>query len=125
VEWVRALVAAGGHPIYLTGRAEKTRALSLEVLQAAGFPEGTLFLKPNPGPGVQKEATHAFKGRITRSEVPQLGTVVAAFDNEPANCNAFRESAPADAAVVFLDTLYPDDSPALGAGIDTLPDFLE
>ena len=125
VEYVRALVAAGAHPVYLTGRQEQTRQLSQEVLDGAGFPAGTLFLKPNPGPNVPKESTPAFKGRIARSEVPNLGLAVAAFDNEPANCNAFRESLPAAATVVFLDTLYPDDSPALTAGIDALPDFLE
>ena len=124
VDYVKAVVAAGGHPIYLTGRKEDMRALSLEVLRAAGYPEGTLFLKDSNLPG-SKEPTPAFKGRITREKLPALGIAVAAFDNEPANSNAFRENLPAEARSVFVDTIYPDDSPGLIEGIDTIADFLD
>ena len=38
---------------------------------------------------------------------------MAAFDNEPANCNAFREALPATTRVVFLDTLYDPLGPTI------------
>lgn len=128
VEFVNALSDAGAHVYYVTGRKVTAEKLSREVLAAAGFPvepHATLVLKPIPASGAPKEETSAFKGRVTRETIAQQGTIVAAFDNEPGNCNEFRRSIPEGARSVFVETLWPAESPDLVGGIDTIPDFLD
>lgn len=131
-EAVASLVAEGATIVYLTGRKTFVSDFSERALAANGFPTpgpGVLmFHKPKSYPGQAdptKLHTDDFKGLITRVELPKHGVVVAAFDNEPKNCLAFRASSPADAIVVHLDTLYDADSPALGDGIEVIPDLLE
>ena len=117
VEYVRAVQAAGARVAYVTGRTEPKRALSEQVLRQWGFPvEGALrWFKPLSWSG----STASYKGRVVRQSLPGYGQVVACFDNEPANCNAFETAAPG-AIQVFLDTLYPSDSPALLSGVETI-----
>ncbi|MEZ6189353.1 MAG: hypothetical protein R3F62_30670 [Planctomycetota bacterium] len=124
VEAVRSL-APDALIVYLTGRKTFVADFSERALAEAGFPTPSdpgagpgvlLFHKPKSYPGQQDPAklhTDDFKGLITRVELPKHGVVVAAFDNEPKNCVAFRASAPADAIVVHLDTLYPAEDAEL------------
>ena len=70
-------------------------------------------------PASSSTSIATYKGRLCRDELPRFGVVVATLDNEPANCNAFSAAAPR-ALHVFLDTRYPDDSPALLTGIETI-----
>jgi hypothetical protein len=114
LDYVLAVRAAGGRVAYVTGRSESARNVSEQVLEAAGFPlTGTLrYFRP-----ASESSIPAYKGRVARQSLPHYGEVVATFDNEPANCDAFERAAPA-ATNVFLDTRYPDDSPALLAGVE-------
>lgn len=77
-------------------------------------------MKPDPAPGEPKLETAEWKGKTTKEQVVPMGKIVAAFDNEPVNCNAFRESAPQSTRVIFVDTLYKPDSPALLDRITTM-----
>jgi phosphoglycolate phosphatase-like HAD superfamily hydrolase len=123
VAYVKRLADAGARIVYLSGRKANTRQQTLDALRAAGFPTGqgtTLFVKPDPAPGEPKLETAEWKGKVTKEQVLPMGKVVAAFDNEPVNCNAFRESLPAATRVIFLDTLYKPDSPPLLDRITTM-----
>jgi hypothetical protein len=116
VDFVKAVQAAGGRVAYVTGRSDSRRQVSEDVLARAGFPvQGTLrYFRPASSASIP-----AYKGRVTRDELPRYGVVVACIDNEPANCNAFRYAAPR-AVQVFFDSQYPTDSPALAAGVETI-----
>lgn len=126
VAYVRRLHDLGVHLVYLTGRKTSAGPATRSALEAAGFPvdgQTTLLLKPDPAPGEPRLETAEWKGLMARTTIAALGTVVGAFDNEPINCNALREHLPAATHVVFLDTLYKPDSPALLGGVVTLVDF--
>lgn len=128
VAYVNRLHGLGAKVVYLTGRKTGAKAPSLEALRVAGFPTGertTIFVKPDPVPGQPKLETAEWKGLETRTSILPMGTLVAAFDNEPVNVNALRESVPATAHVVFLDTLYKPDSPALLGEVVTIRDYVE
>ena len=114
---VQAVEQAGGRVVYVTGRSERRRAASEAVLRAAGFPvEGALrYFRPAD----DQRSSASYKAIVARHYLPRHGEVVAAFDNEPANCNAFLWANP-QALTVHLDTLYPAASPALAAGVEVL-----
>ena len=121
VEFVRACYDAGAILVYLTGRdlplmGEGTFA----SLRDLGFPIGVaateLVLKPDATmPDVD------FK-RLTAPDLARVGHVIAAFDNEPANCNVMLAHYP-DAHVVFVDTQHTPGAPELGAGVCVVRDF--
>lgn len=124
VKYVEKLVKAGARIVYVTGRREKTKDACLDVLLENDYPAdepGNLFCKPNNVPGQPKISTEAFK-EATAKKLAQEGTIVAAFDNEPGNANAFLKAAP-KAKVAWLETMWKPDSPELVDGIFTLADF--
>ncbi|MBL4847638.1 MAG: hypothetical protein JKY65_19145 [Planctomycetes bacterium] len=123
IDYVKRCEAAGATIVYVTGRKERWRAQCLAVIRLSGLPDEHLYMKPPVPAGQPKLATHAFKAQVTRGPISGLGTIVAAFDNEPSNANAFRESLPAAGHSVWLDTLWKPSSPALIAGIETLKDY--
>jgi len=120
VAYVNRLADAGARVVYVTGRTEDGREGSLEALRAAGYPteDVPFFLKPEE-PYMK---TAVFKGRVARDELPQLGVPVAAFDNEPGNCNAFLRNLPG-AVVVFMQTMHKPWAPELEEGIPGIPHF--
>ena len=107
--------------VYLTGRDSPNMLVgTASSLRTHGFPVGlahtAMVLKPDfdtPDLDFKSDATQFISG---------LGTVVAAFDNEPANCNLFREKYP-DAVVGFLDTAMAPNAPPLQSHIVHLIDF--
>ena len=111
VEFAKACYEAGAVLVYFTGRDLPLMGIgSFQSLRDLGFPIGIvgteLVCKPDA-----KIPDELFK----RSEGPKLlrvGRVVAAFDNEPANCNAFLEMNP-DAEIVFVDTQHLPGAPPL------------
>jgi hypothetical protein len=121
--YVEKLVKAGAKIVYVTGRRETYRAQSLKVLADAGFPAETIFLKPVTQAGQPKISTHEFKEATAKGPVAAMGRVVAAFDNEPENCNAFRRALPQDGRVIWLDTLYKPTSKITEPAIDVIRDF--
>jgi hypothetical protein len=120
--FARACYDAGASLVYLTGRDLPQMGLgTFGSLRNLGFPIGVcgteLVLKPDP-----KMLDFEFK----RSEAPKLarvGRVVAAFDNEPANCNVFLAQFP-DCASVLVDTQHAGGAPPLSDGVKVIADFV-
>lgn len=121
VAFVKELYEAGATMVYLTGR-DVPGMLSgcADSLRANGFPVGLIrtmmILKPD-----FKTADLSFKTEAA-SFISQTGTVVAAFDNEPGNCNLFLKSWP-DALSVFLNTTCAPNPPPLLDGVVTIERF--
>jgi hypothetical protein len=121
VELARACYEAGASLVYFTGRDLPLMGIgSFQSIRDLGFPIGVvgteLVCKPDA-----KIPDELFK----RTEGPKLvrvGRVVAAFDNEPANCNAFLEMNP-DAEVVFVDTQHLPGAPPLDSRVHVVTDF--
>jgi hypothetical protein len=121
VAFARACYDVGATIVYFTGRDLPLMGLgSFQSLRDLGFPIGVVGteLVCKPEASIHDEA---FK----RSEGPKLrriGQVVAAFDNEPGNCNAFLEMHP-DADVVFVDTQHLPGAPRLEDRVHIVGDF--
>jgi hypothetical protein len=117
----RACYDAGATLVYFTGRDLPAMALgSFESLRDLGFPIGVvgaeLVCKSDPNiPDEQYKRTEGPK-------LARIGRIVAAFDNEPGNCNAFVEIAP-DADVVFVDTQHLPGAPPLDPRVHVIADF--
>ena len=121
VVFVRMLVHRGARVVYLTGRDIARMQVGTErALKKAGFPpvptEATLILKSD-----YKQKDAVFKEQACAS-ILKMGTVIAAIDNEPGNCNVFRKTFPG-ASVVCIDTQHSPTAPPLDPGIALLPDF--
>jgi hypothetical protein len=122
VEFARACHDAGAIVVYLTGRDLPLMGTgTFASLRDLGFPIGVpgteLVLKPDAS-----MPDEAFK-RAIAPELARVGHVVAAFDNEPANCNVMRAHYP-DAQVVFVDTQHLPGAPPLDAGVSIVRDFV-
>jgi len=119
--FAKACYEAGANVVYLTGRDLPQMGVgTFGSLKSLGFPIGLcgteLVLKPDP-----KMLDFEFK----RSEAPKLarvGRVIAAFDNEPENCNVFLGQFP-DADSVLVDTQHAGGAPPLADGVKVIPDF--
>jgi hypothetical protein len=121
VELARACYEAGATIVYFTGRDLPLMALgSFQSLRDLGFPIGVvgteLVCKPNA-----TLPDEAFK-REEGPKIARIGEVVAAFDNEPGNCNAFLEMYPAS-DVVFVDTQHLPGAPALAPRVQVVADL--
>ena len=119
--FLNSLKAQGFVLAYLTGRhtsgMEKgTRKSFLDNGVPAG-PEEVFFFKPTFEMGDRE-----FKASVLKS-VADLGTLVAAVDNEPANVNLFRAGFP-DGRAIWIDTLTSPEPEILAEGIDRVgPEF--
>lgn len=119
--YAQAVHDAGAIVVYLTGRDLPNMALgSFASLRDNGFPIGVigteLVVKP------RFETPDADFKRAVAPELARLGTVIAAFDNEPANVNLFLEAHP-ECAGVFLDTQYAPDPPPLDPRAEVIHSF--
>lgn len=122
VELARKVHAAGAWVTYLTGRhLPEMGPPTLVALQRWGFPIATgranLHMKPNAA-----VADLAFK-RLALEEIDRWGTVVATFENDPANANHLVARYP-DALNVLLDTVCALDAPEPDARLVRIRDFL-
>lgn len=100
--FVRGVWEAGATVAYCTGRHEPMREGSIESLRLGGFPvpEGervTLIMKPT------FDVTDDDFKRMAHARLRELGTVIAAFDNEPTHINDYHRAFP-EAHVVHLAT---------------------
>src|SRR6185369_858456 len=121
VELARACYEAGATLVYFTGRDLPFMSIgSFQSLRDLGFPIGMvgteLVCKPDA-----KIPDEAFK-REEGPKIARIGRIVAAFDNEPGNCNAFLEMSP-DADVVFVDTQNLPGAPALASRVHVVGDL--
>ena len=120
-DYVRAILAAGARVLYVTGRHEEMRAGTLLCFERTGFPcpdDGTVELLMKP---TLEEHDDLYKTR-TYALLHDRGQVVAAFDNEPAHINGYREHFP-DAIAVHLATDHSMRDIPLAAGITSIRDF--
>ena len=119
--FVAAVLEAGARVFYVTGRHEPMRRGTVACFEQTGFavPDGDsveLLMKPelDEHDDVYKVRSHAM--------LRDRGSLVAAFDNEPAHINGYRESFP-DAIAVHLATDHsPRDIPVV-RGIPSILDF--
>ncbi len=122
VEFVNELSDSGALIIYLTGRdAPGTLIGSVAALQKNGFPIGVygteLIMKPE-----RFMKTYTFKKK-TLSYIKKLGTVVASFENEPANINLLFEYFPENIPF-FLDTSHKPNAPPVNKGIHHIKNYI-
>jgi len=121
--FARACYEQGATLVYLTGRDLPLMGVGTFMsLRDRGFPIGVagteLVLKPRADmPDAEFKCYEA--PRLAR-----VGTVIAAFDNEPENCNVFAASYP-EADSVFVDTQHLDGAPALDPVVSVIGDFTE
>ncbi|MEK6608325.1 MAG: HAD family hydrolase [Myxococcota bacterium] len=119
-ELVRAVHDAGAHVAYVTGRYEEMRHGTLEALARWSFPlpgeRVHLVMKPS-----FEESDDLWK-REAHARLRAIGSVVAAFDNEPTHINGYGESFP-DAILVHLATDHSGRPVALRDGVQSIRDF--
>ena len=121
VEFARACYEAGATLVYFTGRDLPNMALgSLASLRDLGFPIGVpgtqLVLKPDAATD-DTEFKLANAPRLARS-----GNVIASFDNEPGNCNIFRQLFP-KAESFLVDTQHLPGAPDLDPSVRVIESF--
>ncbi len=121
VKFAHDCYEAGAILVYMTGRDLPLMGIgSFRSLRDLGFPIGVpgteLVLKPDAA-----MADEAYK-RLEAPKLARVGRVVAAFDNEPGNCNVFKTHFP-EAESVFVDTQHLPGAPALSPGVATIGDF--
>jgi hypothetical protein len=120
--FARAAHEAGAILVYLTGRdMPNMSAGSWSSLRTLGFPIGVVGteLVCKPSFDIPDET---FKRGVAPT-MARLGEVIAAFDNEPANCNLFLRAHPSCTSVL-LDTQHVPGAPALEPGVVCLESFL-
>ncbi len=121
VEFARACYEAGASLVYFTGRDLPLMGLgSFQSIRDLGFPIGVtgtqLVCKPDAS--IPDEHFKRFEG----PKLFRVGRVVASFDNEPGNCNAFVEMHP-ESDVVFIDTQHFPGAPPLHERVHVVGDF--
>ncbi len=120
-DFARACYDAGATLVYFTGRDLPNMALgTLASLRDLGFPIGV------PGTElVLKSDASITDDEFKRTITPLLhrsGVVTAAFDNEPGNCNIFKQQFP-ETDVFLVDTQHYPGAPELAAGVHVIGDF--
>jgi hypothetical protein len=121
VEFAKACYDAGAILIYLTGRDLPLMGIGTwRSLRDVGFPIGVpgteLVLKPDA-----QMPDEAFK-RLEAPKLARVGEIIAAFDNEPANCNTLLAQNP-ECVSVLVDTQHLPGAPSLDPGVVVLGDF--
>ena len=119
--FVRDVLSGGARVHYVTGRHEEMRAGTVTCFAQCGLavPDGArveLLMKPT-----LDEHDDAYKRR-TYATLASRGTVIAAFDNEPAHINGYLAAFP-DALIVHLATDHSMRDIPLAAGIPSIRDF--
>jgi hypothetical protein len=121
VDFVRRLYSSGARIVYVSGRdAQRQLIGTVKALRQYGYPigiQGTeLIMKPTV---TTQDAI--FKQQIT-NYLRHFGTVVAAFDTEPANANVYRRAFP-DATVAIYEAPRAPNPPPLLADVQRLVSF--
>lgn len=120
-EFVNACVKSKAIVAYVTGRHEGMREGTVSCLRRwnIAVPNGAdvqLIMKPTLA-----EDDDAFK-RVAHDQLRGLGTVIAAFDNEPTHANDYRRKFP-EALVIHLATDHSGRKVELLDGIISVPHF--
>jgi hypothetical protein len=121
VQFAQRCYGAGANIVYLTGRDLPNMSLgTLASLRDLGFPIGVVgtSLVTKPDFAIPDDA---FK-RDVAPQLERIGPVLASFDNEPANCNAFLACHP-ECVSVLVDTHHAPDPPELSRGVAVIDSF--
>ena len=121
LNFARTVYEGGASIVYMTGRDLPNMLLGTAAsLRDLGFPIGVpgtqLVLKPDA-----ETPDDVFKRDVT-PKLARYGLPLAAFDNEPGNCNVFKEMFPT-ADVYFVDTQHHPSSPKPAPGVHRIADF--
>lgn len=118
--FTRAVAGTGATLCYVTGRHEGMRRGTVEAMRRGGLAlpgrRVHLVMKPSLDVGDDefKRQAHVLLG--------ELGTLVAAFDNEPTHANDYRARFP-EAAVIHLATDHSGRPVKLLPGVVSVPHF--
>lgn len=120
-QFIDACLAANAIVAYVTGRHEGMRQGTVDCLRrwkiaAPNEKNVHLLMKPT-----LQEDDDAFK-RVAHEQLRKLGTVLAAFDNEPTHANDYRKKFP-EAQVIHLATDHSGRKVELLDGIISVPHF--
>lgn len=121
-DFVLAIHRAGARVVYCTARHEAMREATAATLRRHGFPApgaNGVELIMKAGPEITDDA---FK-REAHDALAALGTVFAAFDNEPTHINDYLGRFP-DAHVVHLATDHSGRGVVVDPRIPQVADFL-
>ena len=120
-KYVREVHHQGAVVVYLTGRdAPRMESCTVESLARRGFPMGDgvqLMMKPN------KEKDDLLFKKEAFAKIRTLGALVAGFENEPINVNAFADEWP-EGQMVFLDTDHSNKPDVPKPHIPWVRDFI-
>src|ERR671919_90660 len=119
--FVQRALATGTRIAYVTGRPERMREGTVEAMRRHRLPlpdDDTVFLLMEPRPEIHDDD---FK-REAKERIAALGSVIAAFDNEPMHVNDYRRSFP-EATIVHLATDHSGRPVELLEGIISVPHF--
>jgi hypothetical protein len=121
VAFVQRAVGTGARIAYVTGRPEAMREGTLLAMKRHRLPlpdevSNVLIMKP-----LMDVHDDDFK-REVHARIGELGTVVAAFDNEPTHVNDYRRTF-SEATVVLLATDHSGRPVELLEGIVSVPHF--
>ncbi len=120
-QFVAKVSGCGAQVAYVTGRDEAMREGSLGAMRCHGFPlpdDRRVHLLMKPTADVHDDD---FK-REAHARLGTLGTVIAAFDNEPTHANDYRRRFP-EARVIHLATDHSGRPVELIEGIVSIPHF--
>ncbi len=120
-EYVQAVRATGAVVAYVTGRHELMREGTLESFGPGGFPTQDddrvhLLMKPT-----LEEHDDDYKDR-TYDALRNIGSVIAAFDNEPTHINGYKTAFP-EAQSVHMATDHSLRKIQVAEGVPSIADF--
>lgn len=120
-EFLAASVKTGAQVVYVTGRHEEMRDGSVKCMAKCGMPvpggSVTLVMKPT-----LRESDDVYKVRA-HEQLAKMGTVIAAFDNEPTHANDYANKF-ADATIIHLATDHSGRPVQLVERIISVPDLM-
>ncbi len=119
-QYLAAAVKTGAQVVYVTGRHEEMRAGSVKCMAKCNMPvpggKVSLLMKPT-----LRESDDTYKVE-THAKLAQMGTLIAAFDNEPTHANDYAKNFP-DAIVIHLATDHSGRPVELLSRIISVPDL--
>jgi hypothetical protein len=121
-QYLAAAVKTGAQVVYVTGRHEEMRVGSVKCMEKCKMPvpvEGgrvSLVMKPT-----LRESDDTYKVQA-HAQLAKMGTVIAAFDNEPTHANDYAKKF-ADATVIHLATDHSGRPVELLPRIISVPDL--
>ncbi len=120
-EFLAAAVKTGAQVVYVTGRHEEMRDGSVKCMAKCGMPvpggSVSLVMKPT-----LRESDDTYKVSA-HAQLAKMGTVIAAFDNEPTHANDYANKF-TDAVVIHLATDHSGRPVQLVERIISVPDLM-